>query len=325
MEHRFINKSFKCTNCYKKFRKLVHSEERRASCTNCGSDGDLLEDNEFHREEVDRTYRLRFDHSNETLERQYHPRTDVFDRNPSNIYGDPQRRARVTERQQRQREQSQKTNYDNQTRTTEPQRVTQTNRIIPNGPTHMTYLRILPTTFFIPYSISPFQGSVRRSFINFLPEIYSDFFQIPNNEFFMDNFASNFTSSFEDPLTRIIFLQSMQNQPSGSPPASKESLKRLKKFNMTEEYCKKSEKGELEFPSCSVCLTDIGKDQPTTLVPCGHMFHDECISKWLNMHNSCPVCRYELPTDDADYERQKSLRNGNNNQRNNNSSQSTQV
>ena len=82
-------------------------------------------------------------------------------------------------------------------------------------------------------------------------------------------------------------------------------LKKLKKFKMNEEFCKKSEKGDLEYPCCSVCLAEISKNQDTTLIPCGHMYHDSCILKWLDMHNSCPVCRYELPTDNADYERQR--------------------
>ena len=86
----------------------------------------------------------------------------------------------------------------------------------------------------------------------------------------------------------------------------------LKRFKMNEEFCKKSEKGALEYPSCSVCLTEIAKNEPTLLIPCGHMFHDGCINKWLEMHNTCPVCRYELPTDDQDYEgaRQGRSQNG---------------
>jgi hypothetical protein len=42
-------------------------------------------------------------------------------------------------------------------------------------------------------------------------------------------------------------------------------------------------------------------------LPCCHHFHDECVLPWLEMHNTCPSCRAELPTDDSEYNTRKGL------------------
>jgi hypothetical protein len=100
----------------------------------------------------------------------------------------------------------------------------------------------------------------------------------------------------------------MNENQQGRPAASREAIKNLKHFKMSEEYCKK-EGNNIEYPTCSVCLTDINKDQDTILIPCGHLFHNDCITKWLDMNNTCPVCRYELPTDNQNNTRPNNSNN----------------
>ncbi|CAI0381718.1 unnamed protein product [Linum tenue] len=82
----------------------------------------------------------------------------------------------------------------------------------------------------------------------------------------------------------------------GAPPASKSAVSALPAIEVT---------GERETSVCAVCKDMISVGEKETKLPCGHGYHGDCIVPWLGSRNSCPVCRFELPTDDTEYEDEK--------------------
>ncbi|RDX71185.1 E3 ubiquitin-protein ligase RING1-like protein, partial [Mucuna pruriens] len=89
-----------------------------------------------------------------------------------------------------------------------------------------------------------------------------------------------------------------ENDPNryGTPPASKSAVEGLPDVSVTEELLAS------DSAQCAVCKDTFGLGETAKQMPCKHIYHADCIFPWLELHNSCPVCRYELPTDDPDYE-----------------------
>ncbi|KAJ4843864.1 hypothetical protein Tsubulata_039304 [Turnera subulata] len=91
----------------------------------------------------------------------------------------------------------------------------------------------------------------------------------------------------------------------GRPPASKSVVDRLPCVVLTKDDVHGNN------ALCAVCKDEINVGETAKQLPCTHRYHGECILPWLGIRNTCPVCRFELPTDDADYERRKAQqRNG---------------
>lgn len=160
---------------------------------------------------------------------------------------------------------------------------------------------IFNDSLFGQFFTSPFANRINssRSIIVdniFMPEFIQ--FGSSNNATFRDNFSSNFRSNILDSSFFMDILNQMQNQSNddGVRPTSKKALEKLKVFKLEKSHCKEDkETGKNELPNCIVCMTDIEINSDTLLIPCGHMFHDKCIRLWLEKHNTCPVCRFELP------------------------------
>ncbi|KAG2263144.1 hypothetical protein Bca4012_080394 [Brassica carinata] len=72
----------------------------------------------------------------------------------------------------------------------------------------------------------------------------------------------------------------------GTLPARKEAVDNLPTVKICEPL------------QCSVCLDEFDKGCEAKEMPCKHKFHIRCIVPWLELHSSCPVCRYELPPDE---------------------------
>ncbi|CAI5501449.1 unnamed protein product [Closterium sp. Naga37s-1] len=48
--------------------------------------------------------------------------------------------------------------------------------------------------------------------------------------------------------------------------------------------------------ACAVCHEDMGVGAVTQQLPCRHAYHSDCILPWLAQSNTCPVCRFRLPS-----------------------------
>ena len=49
---------------------------------------------------------------------------------------------------------------------------------------------------------------------------------------------------------------------------------------------------------CPVCQEAFQLHEDALRMPCDHRFHPPCVQEWFKEHNTCPVCRYELPTEE---------------------------
>lgn len=84
-----------------------------------------------------------------------------------------------------------------------------------------------------------------------------------------------------DPL----FLQEDSPPARNGAPAS--AIERLKKQKFDGF-------GLEELGDCSVCYDELNGEKEVTRIPCGHVYHHSCIVNWLEMSNSCPLCRSKL-------------------------------
>ncbi|KAF3445683.1 hypothetical protein FNV43_RR10859 [Rhamnella rubrinervis] len=80
-----------------------------------------------------------------------------------------------------------------------------------------------------------------------------------------------------------------QNDRPGPLPAPESVISKIPTVKIDETHLKNDSR------HCPVCMEEFNVGGEASELPCNHIFHPDCIVPWLRLHNSCPVCRHEIP------------------------------
>lgn len=120
--------------------------------------------------------------------------------------------------------------------------------------------------------------------------------------YFEDQDGLVYASDYEPYEVLFGQLSEQNSNTKGSPPAAKSVIE-----NLPSVVLRKEDTTEIDAV-CAVCKDGIQAEEQVKRLPCLHHYHEDCILPWLGIRNTCPLCRFELPTDDPEYEKRKARR-----------------
>ncbi|KAH7432168.1 hypothetical protein KP509_07G011600 [Ceratopteris richardii] len=93
----------------------------------------------------------------------------------------------------------------------------------------------------------------------------------------------------EDGIFAHIVSELMVNDNTGN----QQSAEATPGFEVLNIVCVKADDLTDGSSSCSICINDFVVGELVEQMPCLHIFHGNCIRRWLQARNSCPICRRE--------------------------------
>eukprot|EP00029_Vermamoeba_vermiformis_P001602 TRINITY_DN11796_c0_g1_i1.p1 TRINITY_DN11796_c0_g1~~TRINITY_DN11796_c0_g1_i1.p1 ORF type:complete len:245 (+),score=10.26 TRINITY_DN11796_c0_g1_i1:188-922(+) len=108
------------------------------------------------------------------------------------------------------------------------------------------------------------------------------FFRVPLNFTLTEDNVRTFLAQN---YTRIVYVNGYYfflNREHKKRGASEDSVKSLPIIAYSAASCPCSR--------CTVCLNDFEENEEVKQLPCKHYFHTECIEKWLQQRDACPLC-----------------------------------
>jgi E3 ubiquitin-protein ligase RNF115/126 len=92
-------------------------------------------------------------------------------------------------------------------------------------------------------------------------------------------------------LDAVITQLLNQLDASGPAPMTKEEIDQIVFVQITQEDVERN-------LQCSVCMEDYKVLESVRKLNCTHVFHNDCIVPWLQMHATCPICRVSTSKSD---------------------------
>ena len=84
--------------------------------------------------------------------------------------------------------------------------------------------------------------------------------------------------------------QGMEDEDEGMVPAALPAIRSLGATRI------QVEEGNKNVQQCVICQEEYRDGEKVTCMPCLHMFHKDCITKWLLRSHLCPICKFQMPT-----------------------------